>query len=220
MFTGIIETVGRVVALEKRANAARLQLGGAAGPLRGLKRGDSIAVNGCCLTIVQQRAGSFSADLSPETLARTNLGDLQPGDRVNLEAPLRVGDALSGHLVQGHVEATGRLLELRSEGKAAGWRLALEAPAALEAYLVPQGSLTVDGISLTIAALAGQRVEIAIIPHTYRHTHLRHLRPGAALNLETDSMARHLERLLAARAAMQTKRPSGVTLRELRRQGF
>ncbi|HUX66271.1 MAG TPA: riboflavin synthase [Terriglobales bacterium] len=218
MFTGIIQTVGKVEELRQRGEGARLRIGGAGGALRGLKRGASIAVNGCCLTLVQQRAGSFSADLSPETLARTNLGGLRRGDRVNLEPPLRVGDALSGHLVQGHVEATGRLLELRSAGKDAGWRLGLEAPAALEAYLVPQGSLTVDGISLTIAALAGARVEIAIIPHTYRHTHLRFLRPGAALNLETDPMARHLERLLAARA--QAQRPRGVTLGELRRQGF
>lgn len=220
MFTGIIQSVGAVAALEKRGAAARLRIAGAARALAGLKLGASIAVNGCCLTLVQRTAGTFAADLSPETLARTSLGSLRARDRVNLEPPLRAGDALSGHLLQGHVEATGRLLELAPAGPPgnqsndAGWRLRVEIPENLLRYLVHKGTLALDGISLTIAALRGREAEFAIIPHTYRHTHLAHLRPGAHLNLETDPIARHLERLLEARGA------SPLTLAGYRRQGF
>ncbi|MGH9483249.1 MAG: riboflavin synthase, partial [Terriglobales bacterium] len=207
-----------VAALERSTRAARLRVEAAGRALAGLKAGDSIAVNGCCLTIVRRHGASFTADLSPETLARTALGGYRRGGRVNLEAPLRMGDRLSGHLMQGHVEATGTLLELRREGRDGGWWLTLEAPETVRPYLAPKGSIALDGISLTVAALDGSRVGIAIIPHTYRHTNLAHLQPGAAMNLETDPVARHLERLLEARGARAAKRT--VTLAELQRQGF
>ncbi|MGH9393394.1 MAG: riboflavin synthase [Terriglobales bacterium] len=198
MFTGIVQCVGRVATLERRGAGARLQVGGAEGVLRGLKRGDSIAVNGCCLTIVAKRSGMFSAELSRETLARTALGELARGQHVNLEPPLRAGDSLSGHLMQGHVEATGRFTSLApaGSGREAGWRLRLELPAGVLAYVVPQGSLAVDGISLTVAALDSRGAEFAIIPFTYARTNLSRLQPGAAVNLETDPLARHAARYL------------------------
>lgn len=216
MFTGIIQGVGTVATLERRGAGARLTVRGAAAVTRGLGRGASIAVNGCCLTIVSKRGGGFAADLTPETLARTALGGLAAGDRVNLEPPLRAGDALSGHMLQGHVEATARLVELAPAGEQAGWWLRIAAPAAVMPYIVAKGSLAIEGISLTVAGIEGRRLQFAIIPHTYRHTHLAHLRPGAPLNLETDPVARHLERLLEAR------RPAGtdLSLAALRRQGF
>lgn len=216
MFTGIIQTVGRVAALERRGDGARLRIALAGQIMRGAKPGGSIAVNGCCLTIVQRQSAGFTTDLSRETLTRTALGSYRRGDRVNLEPPLRLGDPLGGHLLQGHVEATGKLLGLTPVGEDGGWWLKLEAPAELLPYLAPKGSIAVDGISLTVAALEQNVIGIAIIPHTYRHTNLAFLKSGAAVNLETDPLARHLERLLEARGTGAT----GLSLDALRRQGF
>ncbi|HWG36529.1 MAG TPA: riboflavin synthase [Terriglobales bacterium] len=193
MFTGIVQAVGRVELLERRRAGARLEIDGAASLLRGLKRGDSIAVNGCCLTIVARRGGRFAADLSSETLEKTTLGGMARGIRVNLEPPLRAGDALSGHLMQGHVEATGRVLEIAPE------LLCVAIPASLLRYVALKGTLAVDGISLTVARMDRRAAQFAIIPHTFRHTNLSHLRAGMYVNLETDPLARHLERLLEAR---------------------
>src|SRR6185312_10790690 len=192
-FTGIVQAVGRIEALAPRGAGARLQVGGAARLLRALKRGDSIAVNGCCLTIVAKRDGRFSADLSRETLAKTTLGGLSRGARVNLEPPLRAGDALSGHLMQGHVEATGRVRAVAPDS------LRIEVPRTLMRYVVPKGTLAVDGISLTVARVQGRALQFALIPHTFQHTNLSHLAPGDAVNLETDPLARHVERLLQSR---------------------
>lgn len=212
MFTGIIQAVGHVAATEMGAEGGRLRVAGAAGVLRQLKRGSSLAVNGCCLTIVKKDGDAFHADLSQQTLEKTALGELKKGDRVNLEPPLRLGDELGGHMLQGHVEGTGKFVGLGREGE--GWRLRVEVPEALRPYLIAQGSLAVEGISLTIASLRGGRVEFAIIPYTYQHTNLRHLRAGARINLETDPIARHVERLLRARAEGE------ISIEELRRQGF
>jgi len=178
--------------------------------LRRIGLGDSIAVNGCCLTMVQRRGAVFSADVTEETFKLTSLGALQAGDAVNLEPPLQVGDALSGHQVQGHVEATGRLIELRPD-----W-MTVAIPEPLLPFLVLKGSLTVDGISLTIARLTRGRASFALIPHTFRNTNLAHRRIGQSVNLETDAMARHLAQLLASRPIA----PSRLTIAELRRQGF
>lgn len=197
MFTGIVQAVGRVAEIETGAGGAKLRLAGAARVLTKLKRGSSIAVNGCCLTIVRKSRDSFEADLSRQTLEKTGLGGLRRGDRANLEAPLRVGDELGGHMLQGHVEGTGKFLELKPDCD--GWRLRVEVPAALRRYLIAQGSLAVEGISLTIAATKGAAVEFAIIPYTYNHTNLRYLQRGAPVNLETDPIARHVEKLLGAR---------------------
>ena len=219
MFTGIIATVGRIEASERRGTGARIEVGSAASLLRRLKRGDSIAVNGCCLTIVSQRNGRCTADLTRETLDKTTLGSCKRGDRVNLEAPLRASDLLSGHLLQGHVEATGSVKTIEPAGDG-GYRLDFAVPAEIERYLAPKGSIAVDGISLTVAALSPGTVGVAIIPHTWKATNLRFLKPGDAVNLETDAMARHLERLLEARAASPARRTRDLTVAQLRSQGF
>jgi riboflavin synthase len=190
MFSGIVQAVGTVAALERRGAGARLTVGGAAGLLRRLKLGDSIAVNGCCLTIVHKRGGIFAADLTAETLAKTALGSYGKGTRVNLEPPLRMGDALSGHIVQGHVEGAGRLRGMEAEAGAGGWWMRVEVPAAIRRRLRQKGSVAIDGISLTVAKLEKDGIGVAIIPFTRRHTNLRWLAPGAAVNLETDHYQR------------------------------
>lgn len=189
MFTGIIEETGTVEAI-----APRLRIRCAA-VLSDAFEGSSIAVNGCCLTALSLTPESFSADLAPETLRRTNLGDLAPGSLVNLERPLLPTSRLSGHIVQGHVDGTGELLGLDALGDG-NWWLRLRVPPELTRYLVFKGSIAIDGISLTIAALAGEELSAAIIPHTYEHTNLRGRKPGDRLNIECDILAKHVEKLL------------------------
>jgi riboflavin synthase len=190
MFTGLIETTGTVVSLA----ASRLTM--AAPALAGRWRtGDSIAVNGVCLTALD--AGDptqFAADLAAETLARTTLGSLAPGTIVNLELPTPAGSPLGGHVVQGHVDATATLVSLvplHAELDTTDWRLTVQLPRGLAAQVIPQGSITLDGISLTVAKVSGQTIEIAIIPHTYKSTNLHSLKPGAQLNVETDVLAKY-----------------------------
>jgi riboflavin synthase len=189
MFTGIIEETGTVEAI-----APRLRIRCAA-VLSDAFEGSSIAVNGCCLTALSLTPGSFAADLAPETLRRTNLGDLAPGSLVNLERPLLPTARLSGHIVQGHVDGTGELLGLDPLGDG-NWWLRLRVPPELTRYLVFKGSIAIDGISLTIAALAGEELSVAILPHTYEHTNLRGRKPGDRLNIECDILAKHVEKLL------------------------
>ncbi|MGH9477488.1 MAG: riboflavin synthase [Terriglobales bacterium] len=198
MFTGIVQAVGRVRKLEQSGNGARLEVSAPATMLRRLRRGASIAVNGCCLTVVSKRGGAFAADLSEETLARTGLGSYRAGAHVNLEPSLRLGDELGGHLLQGHVQGTATLLEFRKLAGGGGWWLSLSIPPELLRLLAPKGSLAVDGISLTVAELGRNRARFAIIPYTWRHTNLRWLAPKSAVNLETDPIARHVARLLDA----------------------
>lgn len=213
MFTGIIQYLGTVRALELRPPGARLRLAAPAALLRRLQLGDSLAVNGCCLTVAAKTRGGLAFDLSAETLARTTLGAWRRGQRVSLEPALRFGDPLGGHLLQGHVEATGRVLGLDADGT-----FRLEVPATLRRYIVLKGSLALDGVSLTVARLRGREIAIALVPHTLRHTHLRTLAPGDRVNLETDPLARHLERLL--RRGATAPPPGALTLAALRRQGF
>jgi riboflavin synthase len=190
MFTGIVEELGTVVAA-----GSRLQVRCAA-VLEDMHEGASIAVNGVCLTAVALTPDSFSADLAPETLRRSNLGDLAPGSRVNLERPVTPATRLSGHIVQGHVDATGELLSIEPLGDENYW-LKVRVPADLDRYLVHKGSLAIDGISLTIASLdPGPVVGVTIIPHTYANTTLGSARPGARLNLEVDVIAKHVEKLV------------------------
>lgn len=192
MFTGIVEETGVIAQA-----GARLKVGCRL-VLEGTAPGASIAVNGVCLTAVHLDPDGFWADLSPETLARTNLGDLLPGSLVNLERPLAVGDRLSGHMVQGHVDGTGELLSLEAlDG--GNWWLRIGAPADLDRYMIFKGSIAIDGISLTIAALEASIVSVAIIPHTYQQTALRDRRPGDRVNLEVDMIAKYLEKLTAWR---------------------
>jgi riboflavin synthase len=191
MFTGIIEELGTVVSAGTRlVIECRTVLSDAS-------EGSSIAVNGVCLTALDLTARSFSADLAPETLSRTNLGDLVPGARVNLERPVTPVTRLSGHIVQGHVDATAVLtaLDQLSDGN---WWLKLQVPPGLDRYMVHKGSIAIDGISLTIAALDGPVLGVAIIPHTYTHTALSQAKPGTRLNIEVDVLAKHVEKLLAS----------------------
>lgn len=210
MFTGIIEELGTVERAGGRLVIRAHQV------LGDLTTGASIAVNGVCLTAVEVHAPTFAADLSPETLERSNLGDLKTGDGVNLERPLAPGGRLSGHFVQGHVDGTGELLALESL-RDGNWWLRVRAPRELLRYLVFKGSIAIDGISLTIAALEDDQLSVAIIPHTYQVTNLAARRPGDRLNLECDMIAKHIEKLLQA---MDLKPASRLTVERLREEGF
>jgi riboflavin synthase len=194
MFTGLIEATGTVVSLTPSAGATRLIL--AAPALLGRWRtGDSIAVNGVCLTAIPLATPEhFAADLAAETLARTTLSTLTPGTTVNLELPTPAGSPLGGHVVQGHVDAVGKLvslLPLHTDLDITDWRLTLELPPQLTPHVVSQGSITVDGISLTVAKVDLPHIEIAIIPHTYKSTNLHSLAPGSPINLEADVLAKY-----------------------------
>jgi riboflavin synthase len=194
VFTGIVEELGAVEELAKQTAGARLRVR-CARVLEDLKEGSSIAVNGVCLTAVALDRGSFSVDLAPETLRRSNLGDLAAGSRVNLERPLLPTDRLNGHIVQGHVDGTGEFLALDSVGDE-NWWLKIRVPAELDRYLVFKGSIAVDGISLTIASLERDLLGVTIIPHTYQATTLGTYKPGGRVNLECDVLAKHVEKLL------------------------
>jgi riboflavin synthase len=197
MFTGIIEELGTVEWFEPRSAGARLRVGCAL-VLADLREGASIAVNGVCLTATSVTPDSFCADLAPETLQRTNLGDLARGSRVNLERPVTPVTRLSGHIVQGHVDATGELVSLAplSDGNDGNYWLTVRVPPELDRYMVYKGSITIDGISLTIASLEGSLMGVTIIPHTFANTRLGSLQPGARVNLEVDVIAKHIEKLL------------------------
>jgi riboflavin synthase len=213
MFTGIVEELGAVAAVRRRAAGARLDIR-CRTVMEDLREGASIAVNGVCLTAVDLRSDSFSADLAPETLRRSNLGDLRPGSRVNLERPLSPSARLSGHIVQGHVDGTGELLSLEALGDE-NWWLRVRVPADLDPFLVYKGSIAIDGISLTIAALEGDVLSVTIIPHTYRNTTLGACQPGARLNLECDVLAKHVEKLLR-----KLDLKAGLSIDKLREDGY
>ena len=193
MFTGIVEELGRVASLQPKATGALLTIT-CSGVLQDATLGASIAVNGTCLTAVQLSADRFTADLAPETLNRSNLGDLKPGSPVNLERPLRANSRLDGHFVLGHVDGTGEIETLKSLGDD-NWWLRLRIPPELDRYIVSKGSLAVDGISLTVAGIEGQVVSFTLIPHTFEHTTLHAYRAGSRVNIEVDILAKHLEKL-------------------------
>jgi riboflavin synthase len=213
MFTGIIEELGTVGALQNRAAGSRLTIA-CSTVMEDLREGASIAVNGVCLTAVDLRPGSFAADLAPETLERSNLGDLRPGSRVNLERPLTPSGRLSGHIVQGHVDGAGELVSLEALGDE-NWWLRVRIPAELDPFLVYKGSVAIDGISLTIAAIESGVLSVTIIPHTYRNTTLGGYRPGARLNVECDILAKHVEKLLR-----KLELNPGLTVEKLRENGY
>ena len=213
MFTGIIEELGTVDGVQSRAAGARLKV--RCGTVRSdMTEGASIAVNGVCLTAVDLKPDSFSADLAPETLRRSNLGGLRAGSRVNLERPLSPSGRLSGHIVQGHVDGTGEFLSMEELGDE-NWWLRIRVPADLDPFLVYKGSIAIDGISLTIAALEGDVLSVTIIPHTYRNTTLAGYRAGSLLNLECDVLAKHVEKLLR-KLDIRT----GLTVEKLRDNGY
>ena len=212
MFTGIIEEVGSVEALELRAGGARLRVR-CQKVIEDASEGSSVSVNGVCLTAVQPGAGFFNADVAPETLRRSNLGELRPKAMVNLERPLPASGRLDGHMVQGHVDGTGELLSLEAIGEG-NWWLTLRVPRELERYLVAKGSVAIDGISLTVASLESDALSVTVIPHTYQNTNLRVRRRGDRLNLEIDILAKYVEKLLGARDT------SGLSVEKLREMGY
>ena len=208
MFTGIIEELGTV---EAAAPKLRVRCSTV---MQDMTEGASIAVNGVCLTAVGLRPDGFSADVAPETLRLTNLGALRPGSRVNLERPLSPTGRLSGHIVQGHVDGPGEFVSLDALGED-NWWLKIRVPDDLDPFLVYKGSIAIDGISLTIAALEGSLLSVTIIPHTYRNTTLGGYRPGARVNLECDVLAKHVEKLL--RKLDVAKK---LTVEDLKAQGY
>ncbi|GAA3397801.1 riboflavin synthase [Streptomyces roseoviridis] len=202
MFTGIVEELGEVVAVEQLADASRFRL---RGPLvtEGARHGDSIAVNGVCLTVVESGDGEFTADVMAETLKRSSLGALATGSRVNLERPMAVGGRLGGHIVQGHVDGTGTIL---ARTPSEHWEIVkVGLPAALARYVVEKGSITVDGVSLTVVEVGDDWFTISLIPTTLALTTLGIKQPGDPVNLEVDVIAKYVERLLGPNAQENVK---------------
>jgi len=193
MFTGIVEEVGRVARIEQKGENRRIIIEAANTPKQ-LKTGDSCAVSGVCLTALDIKPNSFAADLAPETWVRTSLSRITPGALINLELPLRADGRMGGHMVQGHVDGVGKLIEFERIPNSDDYWLHVEVPEELEKYLVFKGSIAIEGISLTVAKLEGLRCTIAIIPHTVEMTNLKTLKPGDPVNIETDIVAKYLEK--------------------------
>jgi riboflavin synthase len=215
MFTGIIEHLGTVDSLQMHQAGGRLTIH-ASTVAPHLAIANSIAVDGCCLTVVQLQAERFSADLSTETLRKTSVGEWKSGTRVNLEQPMTAGKEFGGHFVLGHVDTTGRVTRLDPEGE--NWWYGVELPESFAKWVVPQGSIAIDGISLTVARWNGRIAEIAIIPFTYEHTNIKGKTIGDAVNLEGDVLGKYVARYLEARAA--AKPASNLTIEQLVSQGF
>lgn len=221
MFTGIIQAVGRIARLEPRSGDVRLSIDTATLPLDGVLTGDSIAVNGVCLTAVALMPTGFSADVSRETLSLTTLGQLSPGAVVNLEKALTLSTPLGGHLVSGHVDGMGEVLERREDARST--RLRIRVPEELARYIAHKGSICVDGTSLTVNQIEGCEFALNIVPHTLEQTIIGAYRVGTRVNLEVDLIARYLERLLLGSRACHLDEASGATAlsREfLARHGF
>lgn len=218
MFTGIIEELGTLRQVERRGAGARVTIA-ARIVTEGTQEGDSIAVNGVCLTALDVTAQSFAADVSGETWTRTTLGNLRPGTRVNLERAVMPTTRLGGHIVQGHVDARGRLVHAHESN--GSWTVRVAYPPEIARYLVFKGSLAVEGISLTIAALTENYCEFAIIPKTWQMTNFAHLKAGDEVNLEADILAKHIERLMQFQPCAATSDNSeGLTLAKLQALGF
>lgn len=197
MFTGMIEAAATIDALDRRGSNARMRVSLTEAPYIAAegKLGDSIAVNGCCLTVAALAGDHFCADLSGETLSRTSLGGKKAGDLVNLERPLAAGARMGGHIVQGHVDGVGRVANVVPDGDS--WWLSVEVPEQWRRYVVEKGSIAVDGISLTVARWHDGIADIAVIPFTHTHTNVRAMKRGDAVNLEIDILAKYVESLLA-----------------------
>jgi riboflavin synthase len=219
MFTGVIEHLGIIHRLDTGPSGGRLIIHAAA-VANQLAVSASIAVNGCCLTIVHHDHDHFSADLSPETLAKTTFSSLKPGVRVNLEQPLTAGKEFGGHFVLGHVDTVGHVAHLKQDGDA--WLFGVHIPANLAPYIVAKGSLTIDGISLTVANWQPSQhssiAEIAVIPYTYRHTNVADRSPGDPVNLEADILGKYVERFFSQRQSSSAT--ASLHVAELVRQGF
>ena len=215
MFTGIIEHLGTIARLEPNSGGGKLTVH-APTLVPKLAVSGSVAVNGCCLTVVHRDHESFSADLSHETLDKTSFASLKTGARVNLEQPLTVGKEFGGHFVLGHVDGTGHVAHLTSAGDS--WLFGVAVPPELVPYTVSKGSLTIDGISLTVASWRNRIAEIAVIPYTYQHTNIRDRVSGDPVNLEADILGKYVERYLAQRESASPERT--LRVEDLVRQGF
>ena len=213
MFTGIIEEVGKVAKIEQRGENRRISIQAENTPTE-LKTGDSISVSGVCLTALDIKANSFCADLAPETWARTSFSHIRKNALVNLELPMKANGRFGGHVVQGHVDGVGKLLSLGRIADSENWWLNIELPAEVEKYTVYKGSISIEGISLTVAKLDGKRCSVAIIPHTLETTNLKSLKPGDPVNLEADLIAKYVEKMTKGASS------STITVENLIRQGF
>jgi riboflavin synthase len=218
MFTGIIQSVGDIRSLEPRGGDVRLTVATGKLDMEAVALGDSIAVNGVCLTAVALEGASFAADVSRETLSLTTLGDLRVGSPVNLERALTLATSLGGHLVSGHVDGVGRVLDRRADGRSI--RFGIEAPSGLARYIAHKGSICVDGISLTVNGIRGCDFELNIVPHTLEETTMSDYGPGTRVNLEVDLIARYLERLVLGEKAADPDAGGGLTAEFLADNGF
>jgi riboflavin synthase len=214
MFTGIIEEVGKVAKIEQHGENRRITVEAARAP-KELGTGHSVAVSGVCLTALDIKPKSFCADLAPETWARTSFSRMHEGALVNLELPMKADGRFGGHIVQGHVDGVGKLVELKRIKDSENWWLHIEIPAEIERYTVFKGSICIEGISLTVAKLEGNRCTIAIIPHTVEMTNLGSLKPGDPVNLEADLIAKYVEKMMKGTPTQTT-----LTVEELVQQGF
>lgn len=214
MFTGIIEEVGRVTSITNENENRRLTVA-ASHLVKELKKGDSIAVSGVCLTAVEISPNSFGADLAEETWNRTSLSRIKSGALVNLELPMRADGRFGGHIVQGHVDGTGKFIGLDEIPGANNYWLRIEIPPELARYVIFKGSLSIEGISLTVAKIEGTQVTVAIIPHTTEMTNLKSLKPGDPVNLEVDVIAKYVEKMIRGDSAN-----SSITVEQLVEQGF
>jgi riboflavin synthase len=214
MFTGIIEEVGQVDGIKVAGKKRRLTIS-CSNLLPEMKIGDSVSVSGVCLTAVEISGNSFAADLAQETWARTSLSRLRPGALVNLELPMRANGRFDGHVVQGHVDGTGTVISLAPVPEGNDYVLTINVPSELTRYIVAKGSLSIEGISLTVAAIDGTQVRVAIIPHTAEVTNLKSLLPGDPVNLEVDVIAKYVEKMIGGKKA-----ENSITLEKLVQAGF
>jgi riboflavin synthase len=214
MFTGIVEEVGRVARLEQQGENRRITIEARNTP-KELKTGNSVAVSGVCLTAFDIRPDSFCADLAPETWIRTSFSRIQEGAQINLELPMKADGRFGGHIVQGHVDGTGKLIGFDRIPDSENWWLHIELPKELDKYVVYKGSIAIEGISLTVATLEDRVCTVAIIPHTVELTNLSSLKPGDPVNLETDLIAKYVEKMMHGDSSN-----SSLSIEELVRQGF
>lgn len=214
MFTGIVEEVGRITRIEQRGENRRITIAAQHTP-KELATGDSVSVSGVCLTALDTKPGSFCADLAPETWVRTSFSRIHDGALVNLELPMKADGRFGGHIVQGHVDGVGKLTSLARIADSENWWLEIDLPDEIEKYTVYKGSISIEGISLTVARLDKNRCTVAIIPHTVERTNLHSLKPGDPVNLEADLIAKYVEK-------MTRREPAGTTftIEELVAQGF
>jgi len=219
MFTGIIEAIGKVQSMQDKGGDMRLGLNTGKLDMSDVALGDSIAVNGVCLTVIEMTSNSFAADVSGETLRLTSLGKLKQGSPVNLEKALTLQTRLGGHMVSGHVDALGTVLQRKDDARSVWFKI--QAPEKLAKYIVHKGSITIDGTSLTVNAVDGNEFELNIVPHTLQETIMNNYQPGTDINLEVDIIGRYLERLLLGdKASEKGVEGQGVSMEMLRKAGF